>query len=93
MSPQLEGDAQDALASHGSTGAAAAPSARAAAACGPPQIRPLTPLHLAHRAVMAWPRIGHAPLWDLDKLYSKGWLARPVWAILWLYEYLFYKNR
>lgn len=42
---------------------------------------------------MGWPRIGHTPLWDLNKIYSKGWLARPLWAVLWLYEYAFYKNR
>lgn len=42
---------------------------------------------------MGWPRIGHAPLWDLNKIYSKGWLARPLWAALWLYEFVFYNNR
>ena len=41
----------------------------------------------------AWPRIGHAPLWDADKVYSMGWLARPLWAALWLWEFVFYKNR
>lgn len=41
----------------------------------------------------AWPRIGHAPLWDKNKVYGWGWLARPLWAVLWLWEWLFYDNR